>query len=199
MRSKISSQTLPGAGWDGSRKQSYDWFSDRVALVVSLRVVAPAEEDILLRRAVDRHTPVGPWMEVMVPYRVAVIIIADIFRHDVRVRLVGKWADHAGEGRIRGPGEAAVGRLGRVHLVAQNSRASLDAGRGGIAFVVPHCHQAAICGDRKVRLPISFTTGIGVQLHRRAKGGAIIRGTDGEDVRRVGADLGVIDVVNDAG
>src|ERR1043166_8928889 len=50
--------------------------------LVALPAVAPAEEDVLLRCAVDEHTSVHPWMEVMGAREIAVIIIAGIFGDD---------------------------------------------------------------------------------------------------------------------
>src|ERR1041384_5444021 len=188
---------LPGAGWDSSRKE-FLWLATGSSPSRSL-FGAPVEEDVLLRGAVHEHTPIRPWMVVMVADPLGVIIVAGMFGDDAGVGLARKRTDYVGEFLFRQPGQAAVGGPARVHSVARDGFIALDARRGGFTLVIPHGLQRIICADREVRLPIRFGRAVQVQFHRRAKGDAIIRRADVVDVGRVSAGaVLVIDVVNHA-
>src|ERR1043166_3850229 len=106
---------LPGAGWDGSRHE-FLWLATRSSPCRSL-FGAPVEEDVLLRGAVHEHTPIRPWMVVMVADPLGVIIIAGIFGDDARVGLARKRTDYVGGFFFRAAGTAPLGGAGRGLLL----------------------------------------------------------------------------------
>ena len=155
------------------------------------------EEGILLGLPADRHPPVYPWMEVRVAHLVAIVVVAPVFRYDARVLLAREGRDYITKLHVGEPGGAVVGGFARPHSVARNARVRVLA-VGGFALVIPYRKEAAIRGGREVGLPLSAVSGVGVQFQWRAKGVAIVRGTDVEDIARIAGPAGVIDVVHHA-
>ena len=132
-------------------------------------------------------------------YPGAVVVVACIRRLDRRVRLSRERTNHVREHVVRQPTYAVVVGLPRPHSVARAARVAIGAvGISAFAGVIPRREEGARWADRKVGLPIRTIGGIGVQLHRRAKGHTAVGGANVIDVSRItaGAVL-VIDQVND--
>src|ERR1700730_11270986 len=127
----------------------------------------------------------------------AVVVIACVGADDVRVR-GGKWAHYIREHVVRQPRHTVVVRLACPHPVARNVLVALRA-TGGLACIIPRGEKGATKTDREARLPVRPASGIGVQLHRRAKSLSFVGGANVIDVGRVApCAVLVTDVVNNA-
>ena len=134
----------------------------------------------------------------LVSNRRAIVVVARVARHDVRVALSWQGAHHVRKRIVSQPGHAVVVGLARPHPVAGDARVTFGA-TGALARVVPRGEEGACVADRKVRLPLRTGSGISVQLKWGTEGNATVRGTNVIDVARIGtgAVLG-IDQVNNA-
>src|SRR4030095_9721220 len=128
--------------------------------------------------------------------RRTVVVVASISSLNVKVRLSRQWAANIRESVVRQPTRSIIVGLARIHLVTRRIRITIDAVRE-IASVIPHRQERATRALRKVSLPLRTSCGIGVQLHRCAKGSTIIGRANVIDVASITASavLG-INVVN---
>src|SRR2546429_3374736 len=117
-------------------------------------------------------------------------------RDEARVVLSWQRANHIREHIVRQPSHTVVGGLACPHPVTRNGWVTTCAA-GALACVIPHGEKGAARADRQIGLPIRTSSGISVQLERRAKGLPPIGRADIIDVTWIAAGplLG-IDVVN---
>src|SRR4029077_18925072 len=120
--------------------------------------------------------------------RSAVVVVARVAPHDVRVALCWQRTDYIRQRIVRQPAQAVVVGLARPHPVTGTGWGTILAvGVEALARVIPRRQQRASRADRQVRLPLRTRRGISVQLQRRAKGHTAIGGTNVIDVARVAA------------
>src|SRR4029453_9043092 len=129
-------------------------------------------------------------------YRRSVVVVASISALNERVRLSRQWAANIRESVVRQPTRSIIVGLARIHLVKRRIRITIDAVRE-IAPVIPHRQKRATRALRYVSLPLRTSCGIGVQLHRGAKGSTIIGRANVIDVASITASAVLrINVVN---
>ena len=129
--------------------------------------------------------------------RRAVVVVARIGRLDTVVWLRRQRGDYVREHIVRQPCHTVVVGLARPHPVTGDASVT-NLAVGALARVIPCRPERAGRADREVGLPLRTVRGIGVQLHRRAKGHTAVGGADVIDIARVTASAVLrIDQVND--
>src|SRR6266480_2613637 len=130
--------------------------------------------------------------------RGAVVVVAHVAPHDVRVVLCRQRTDYIRQRVVRQPTQAVVVRLARPHPVTGTGWVTiLTVGVEALTRVIPRCQKGAGRTHRQVRLPLRTGPTISVQQKRRTKGHATIGGTNVIDVARITASAVLcIDQVN---